>query len=54
MIRKRIDLNQPAKMTISPDLIAQQGFERELEAPDFKNWNSFRQFALASNPHKLG
>jgi hypothetical protein len=54
MIKKRIDLNQPAKMIISPDLIAQQEFESELEAPDFKNQNSFRQFAPASNLHQLG
>src|ERR1700736_3746065 len=46
--------NQPAKMIISPDLIAQQEFESELEAPDFKNQNSFRQFAPASNLHQLG
>jgi len=37
MIRKRIDLNQPAKMIISPDLIAQQDLENELETLDFKD-----------------
>jgi hypothetical protein len=36
MIKKRIDLNQPAKI-ISPDLIAQRDLENEPETPDFRN-----------------